>query len=254
MWADHQKDDGCFGLFEAINHPDLVEALCSTAEVWLFEHAPRLRSACGPLSLEPFRPAGLLVDGFDALPAAFLSYNPPYYPELVLQAGYEPGPAQHAYELDLAAAGEIARTVRVVGPDAWPTWAGVVADLYCRALPGTGAGYAVESGLPLVLVNLLADRGHARPCLESRLAARRCGVGLTRYQPGVAPGQWLAAAAWMVALWVVGARDAAAALLAGRSAPGIPGTGDRTSVVLRVIQGSPGRGLHFSDGRPVLGR
>jgi len=180
-WADPQGGSGCFGLFEAINNPDLVEALFSAAEAWLFEYVAGLRSVRGPLGLEPFRPAGLLVDGFAAQPAAFLPYNPPYYPELVSSAGYEPGPAQHAYQLDLSAAagaGGGVGSVRVAGVDAWPAWRSVVADLYGQALPGqtaqpdTDAGGAASAGMPLALVNLLADGEDVRLGLEGRLAVR----------------------------------------------------------------------------------
>ncbi len=179
VWADPQGADGCFGLFEAINHPELTEALFSAAETWLFEHAPGLRGVRGPLSREPFGPTGLLVDGFDAQPTAFLPYNPPYYPELLLLTGYEPGPAQHAYALDLTMArADGGAGVRVFGAADWPAWAPAVAELYEQAAhgqasqPGADVGLTRGAEAPRALANLLAHREQGELGPEARLALR----------------------------------------------------------------------------------
>lgn len=85
---DEEPAVGRWGLFEAINITALVERLFYEAETWLFENTPGIAALQGPASLEPLTPAGLLVDGFDAWPAALLPYNPPYYPEMVEGEGY----------------------------------------------------------------------------------------------------------------------------------------------------------------------
>ena len=81
---------GEWGLFDALNLPGLSERLFSDAETWLFEHTRGIAALSGPAGMEPLTPGGLLIDGFDAWPAALLPYNPPYYPEAVEAEGYEP--------------------------------------------------------------------------------------------------------------------------------------------------------------------
>jgi hypothetical protein len=98
----HDAEDGAvgqWGLFDAINVSDLVERLFYRAETWLFENTRGIVALQGPAAMEPLTPAGMLVDGFDAWPAALLPYNPPYYPDLVAAEGYEPARTWRAWTL-----------------------------------------------------------------------------------------------------------------------------------------------------------
>jgi hypothetical protein len=92
---------GWWGLFDAINVGAVAERLFYQAETWLFEHTPGLAALRGPASMELLTPAGLLVDGFDAWPTALLPYNPPYYPDLVEEEGYERERGWSAWSLNL---------------------------------------------------------------------------------------------------------------------------------------------------------
>lgn len=112
---------GCWGLFEATNVEELAERLFYEAENWLFEHTPGIAGLRGPCSLEPLAAPGLLTDGFDAKPVALLPYNPPYYPEMVEQQGYEPGATWRAYALDLPARTMGARPAAPVARETWAT-------------------------------------------------------------------------------------------------------------------------------------
>jgi hypothetical protein len=96
---DDTRAAGRWGLFDAINVSELAERLFHQAETWLFENTPRIAALEGPVSFEPLTPGGLLVDGFDAWPAALLPYNAPYYPELVEAEGYEPARGWQAWTL-----------------------------------------------------------------------------------------------------------------------------------------------------------
>jgi hypothetical protein len=94
---------GCFGLFESVNEDEVISSLLETAEIWLQEHLPGAACLRGPMDLDPCRSPGLLVDAYNRKPAALMPYNPPYYAELIEQAGYEAGRELWAYELDLSA-------------------------------------------------------------------------------------------------------------------------------------------------------
>ncbi len=110
---------GRWGLFDAMNVPELADRLFYEAETWLFEHTPGISGIRGPYSPEPLISPGLLTDGFDAQPVALLPYNPPYYPEVVEGQGYEPGPTWRAYALDLSAGAAPKPRSERVGSHAW---------------------------------------------------------------------------------------------------------------------------------------
>lgn len=114
VWADGCADPAhlggrraAFGMFEAVNEGEVVAGLLEAAEAWAVERLPGAGGLRGPLELDPCRSPGLLVDGYNRKPAALMPYNPPYYAELVEQAGYEPAGELLAYCLDLAAGPEL---------------------------------------------------------------------------------------------------------------------------------------------------
>jgi hypothetical protein len=94
---------GCFGMFEVINEEEVAGSLFEAAEAWAQEHLPDAGGLRGPMELDPFRSPGLLVDGFNQRPGAFMPYSLPYYPELIETAGYRPATQLLAYQLDLPA-------------------------------------------------------------------------------------------------------------------------------------------------------
>ena len=101
--AGSARQTGCFGLFEAINEGEVVSALLETAETWIQENLRGAGGLRGPAELDRCRSPGLLVDAYNARPAPLMPYNPPYYAELIENAGYKPGRDLLAYRLDLSA-------------------------------------------------------------------------------------------------------------------------------------------------------
>jgi GNAT superfamily N-acetyltransferase len=95
----HGDDIGFFGLFECINSQQVADALLDAAAAWLRE---RGRTAMrGPLSFTMTDEVGLLIDGFDDMPRLMMSYNHPYYPELLGAYGLEKAMDLYAYHLDM---------------------------------------------------------------------------------------------------------------------------------------------------------
>lgn len=76
---------GFFGWFECVDDPDTAAALLDTAARWVAERG--MTRLAGPYSYCSTQEFGLLVDGFDTVPAAFQPHNPPYYRKLLEAAG-----------------------------------------------------------------------------------------------------------------------------------------------------------------------
>ncbi len=77
---------GFFGFLESVPNPDVVKSLLAEAERWLAERG--MQSIMGPYSYAPTQDMGLLVDGFDEPPALLQTYNPPFYEDFIVAAGY----------------------------------------------------------------------------------------------------------------------------------------------------------------------
>jgi GNAT superfamily N-acetyltransferase len=83
----HDDQVGFFGFFEAENDPEAAQALLAAAADWLREQGQdAIRGPANPSVNDEY---GLLVDGFDRPPVFLMTYNPPYYVDLLEGAGLE---------------------------------------------------------------------------------------------------------------------------------------------------------------------
>ena len=78
---------GAWGFFECIHDPEAAIALFSAAERWLRSKA--VKFIRGTLNPSTNYEVGMLVQGFEFPPALMMTYNPPYYPELVHYCGFK---------------------------------------------------------------------------------------------------------------------------------------------------------------------
>ncbi len=84
--ARHDGETGFFGFFECVDDRRVSTALFDAAAAWLREKGKtRIQ---GPLSFTIYDEVGLLVEGFDSLPAFLQSHNPAYYEDLVTSWGF----------------------------------------------------------------------------------------------------------------------------------------------------------------------
>jgi GNAT superfamily N-acetyltransferase len=91
----HEENAGFFGFFECENDRETAEALLLRARQWVRDRgATFLR---GPVSPSTNYECGMLIDGFDRCPMVMMTYNPPYYPELLDQAGLRKSKDLYAY-------------------------------------------------------------------------------------------------------------------------------------------------------------
>ena len=93
----HEEQVGFFGFFESIEDPEVAAALFSHAAQWLRER--KLGVMRGPVNYSTNDDCGLLVEGFDSPPMIMMSYNPPYYLNLIEGFGFEKAKDLLAYEI-----------------------------------------------------------------------------------------------------------------------------------------------------------
>ncbi len=82
----HVDDAGFFGFFETEERYEIAEALLEAAASWLREQGMKIIR--GPVNPSLNDPSGLLVDGFDRVPAIMMTYNLPYYEEYLHRWGF----------------------------------------------------------------------------------------------------------------------------------------------------------------------
>ncbi|MBU1692900.1 MAG: hypothetical protein KKC51_02940 [Verrucomicrobia bacterium] len=102
----HDADTGFFGFFECERDPEVAAALFRAAADWA--RARGKHRLVGPMSFSIYDDIGLLVDGFDSLPAILLTHNPPLYEELVVEQGFRKAVDWYAlritsFDIDLGA-------------------------------------------------------------------------------------------------------------------------------------------------------
>ena len=93
----HEEQVGFFGFFESIEDPEVAAALFSHAAQWLRGH--KLEVMRGPVNYSTNDDCGSLIDGFDSAPMIMMSYNPPYYPNLIEGFGFKKAKDLLAYEI-----------------------------------------------------------------------------------------------------------------------------------------------------------
>jgi len=91
--------DGLFGFFECENDPQAARALFDAAAEWLVER--RRDRMLGPMDFTTNDECGLLIEGYDLRPMILQPWHPPYYRELIEQAGFSKSMDLLMYWLEL---------------------------------------------------------------------------------------------------------------------------------------------------------
>jgi GNAT superfamily N-acetyltransferase len=81
----HREETGFFGFFESVNDLSVSRALLDQVQGFL--QGRGLKTMMGPVNPSTNDECGLLIDGFDSSPCFMMSYNPPYYQELLEGCG-----------------------------------------------------------------------------------------------------------------------------------------------------------------------
>ena len=91
----HQEQRGMFGFFESVQDPDVADALFDATKHWHLERG--MNGQRGPLNPALNHECGLLVEGFEYPPTFKMTYNKPYYDQLITAAGFEKTQDLYAY-------------------------------------------------------------------------------------------------------------------------------------------------------------
>ncbi len=91
------KDTGFFGFFECINKQNVANILFDTAKSWVKNEG--FTKIQGPASPSSNYDYGLLTKGFDDSPRLMMTYNPPYYQNLIENYGFKKCMGLYAYKL-----------------------------------------------------------------------------------------------------------------------------------------------------------
>ena len=98
-YNEFQKEKtGFFGFWECINDYAVAVELFNTAVGYLKQQG--MERVRGPASYSTNEECGLLVDGFDTSPVVMMSYNPPYYKDLMERYGFQKSMDLYAYRID----------------------------------------------------------------------------------------------------------------------------------------------------------
>jgi GNAT superfamily N-acetyltransferase len=93
----NKTNDGFFGFFDAVNDSTVATALFDKAKEWVI--AKGHHNLIGPVNPSTNEPIGLLVDGFDKPPVTMMTYNKPYYVQLVENYGFDKLTDLYAYDI-----------------------------------------------------------------------------------------------------------------------------------------------------------
>lgn len=91
----HKDTVGFFGFFECVQDQGVATALFTAAEQWLRDRG--MTHIRGPVNPSMNDECGLLVHGFDGPPVILMTYNPPYYADLIEGAGFAKAKDLYAY-------------------------------------------------------------------------------------------------------------------------------------------------------------
>jgi GNAT superfamily N-acetyltransferase len=83
----HHEKTGFFGFFESINDIEVSRALLDQVKGFL--RARGMKRMMGPANPTINNECALLIEGFDSSPLIMMSYNPPYYRELLEGCGLQ---------------------------------------------------------------------------------------------------------------------------------------------------------------------
>ena len=93
----HNERTGFFGFFEAENDKQAAAALLEAARDWVRSRGAEVIR--GPVNPSTNYECALLVAGFDMDPMVMMTYNPPYYAELLESYGMKKAMDLYAYDI-----------------------------------------------------------------------------------------------------------------------------------------------------------
>ncbi len=98
LYLDRYQDaTGFWGMLEAVDDPEIFQALFHTVEQWLAKMG--MKRALGPFNLSINHECGLLIKGFDSPPSMMMGHAPRYYSSAIETLGYKKAKDLIAYSI-----------------------------------------------------------------------------------------------------------------------------------------------------------
>jgi hypothetical protein len=91
----HNEQRGFFGFFESVDDPAVAAGLFDAARAWLRER--NITAVRGPTNPSLNYECGLLIEGFDSPPTFMMTYNKPYYQQLIEGYGFQKSQDMYAF-------------------------------------------------------------------------------------------------------------------------------------------------------------
>lgn len=108
----HGTDEtGWFGFFECIDDRKTAHALFTESSNWL--RSKGCTKMIGPMNFSTNHQCGLLVENFERPPVIEMTYNPPYYEELLTSFGMGKAKDLFAWTIDVSAGLEDEKVARI---------------------------------------------------------------------------------------------------------------------------------------------
>lgn len=95
--AFNNTNDGFFGFFDTVDDENVAKALFEEVYKWL--KAKGVSTVIGPVNPSTNETAGLLIDGFNEPAVAMMTYNKPYYIDLIEKNGFHKKVDLYAYDI-----------------------------------------------------------------------------------------------------------------------------------------------------------
>ena len=93
----HGTQIGFFGFFETVDDFEVARSLLDAARDWVAKRGMKVLRGPGEYSNATHERQGVLIYGFDTPPTVELTYNPPYYGELLDRYGFHKAMDYHAH-------------------------------------------------------------------------------------------------------------------------------------------------------------
>lgn len=94
----NKTNEGFFGFFDCENNEEAASQLFKAAIEWLQQK--KVSKIIGPVNPSTNEPCGLLIDGFDKPAMAMMTYNKPYYSQLIEHSNFVKNVDLLAYYLE----------------------------------------------------------------------------------------------------------------------------------------------------------
>jgi len=165
----HEKR-GFFGFFECVDDVAVARRLFEAGRAWLAQRS--MTAWRGPVNPSLNYTCGLLIDGFESPPTFLMTYNPPYYADLIEACGFAKSQDLYAYEMDVALLAKLVDrykpavmssldgddiSLRQLDPSRLDEEINTYLELYNRALDGTWGFTPLQEG---EVTQIAADLRH----------------------------------------------------------------------------------------------